>query len=320
MWCARARQRWRRSAVSRFLPNGWDTPARHQVIGLSAGAAAWLETTSDGRLAWQHTTWSAKPSGSDTVAAFASVTARMRGSANRRLSWILAPGLAPSWLQPPSTQVTSLEELNAVAQARASQLFGLPASPIAAEMTWNVMADWHARRPFVCVAVPAGWQQLLQADDNHQAVRYRSAVAQPLLLALSRFRKQLPKEGWLALVLAGEVHLMHRHSGHLTRLRNLRLPADASPARIQALALEEWQREMLRSQLPGEHLNWLDLLPCQRASAESTSLRLIAWTANSRVPAPPLFATSETPSPDTTLDEALQTAWTAEQLLSRDVR
>ena len=306
--------------MSRFLPKGWDTLARRQVVGLSAGAAAWLETTADGQLVWQHTTWKAKPFGSDTAAAIASVTARLRGSANRRLSWILAPGLAPSWLQPPSTQVTSLEELHAVACARASQLFGSPVSPFAAEVTWTVMADWHARRPFVCVAVPAGWQQLLQADDNNQSGRYPSAVAQPLLLALSRFRKQLPKDGWLALVIAGELHIMHRHRCHLTRLRNLRLPANASPARIQALALEEWQREMLRSELPGDHLNWLDLMPRQRNSAEATPLRLIAWTANSRVPAPPLLARSETAAPHMALDEAMQTAWTAEQLLSGDLR
>lgn len=320
MWCARARQHWRRSAVSRFLPEGWDSPGRHQVVGLSAGAAVWLETAPDGRLAWQHTTWSATPSGSEAAAAMASVTARLRGAANRRLSWILAPGLAPSWLQPPSTQVTSLEELHAVARARASQLFGQPVSPVAAEVTWNVMADWHAHRPFVCVAVPTGWQQLLQADDNNQSGRYPSAVAHPLLLALSRFPKQLPKDGWLALVLAGELHLMHRHRGHLTRLRNLRLPADASPSRIQALALEEWQREMLRSELPGDQLNWLDLMPRQRNAAEATPLRLIAWTANSRVPAPPLLALSETAAPHTALDEAMQTAWTAEQLLSGDLR
>ena len=321
MWCARARQRWRRSAVSRFLPEGWHTPARHQVVGLSAGAAVWLEATPDGRLAWQQATWSATPSGSEAAAAMASVTARLNGSARRRLSWILAPGLAPSWLQHPSTQVTSLEELHAVARARASQLFGLPASPIAAEVTWHVMADWHARRPFVCVAVPAGWQQLLQADDNSVAGKYRSAVAQPLLLALSRFRKQLPKDGWLALVLAGEVHLMHRQRGQSTRLRNLRLPPDASPARIQALALEEWQREMLRSELPGDQLSWLDLMSPPHASPDAAPLRRIAWIAHARLPAPlvPTFS-NETSAPETAFHDAMQTAWTAEQLLSGDWR
>lgn len=319
MWSARARQRWRRSAVSRFLPNGWDTPARHQVVGLSAGAAVWLETTPDGRPEWRHTTWNVTPSGSETITAIATVTARLSATAPCRLTWMLAPGLAPTWLQPPPTQVTSLDELHAVACARASQLFGPPVSPIAAEVAWNVMADWHARRPFICVAVPTGWQQLVKADDR-AAGRYRSAVAQPLLLALSRFRKQLPEEGWLALVLAGELHLMHRHRGHLTRLRNLRLPADGSPDRIQALALEEWQREMLRSQLPGDQLSWLELTSPARASTDAALLRRIAWTANLGVPAPPRFVISESPAHQTAWDEAMQTAWTAEQLLSGELR
>lgn len=321
MWCARGRQRWRRSAVSRFLPEGWYKPARHQVVGLSKGAAVWLEKMPNGRFEWQHADWNVTPSGSETTTAIASVTARLSASAPCRLSWILAPGLAPSWLQPPSTQVTSLEELHAVACARASQLFGSPVSPVAAETAWNVMADWHARRPFICVAVPNGWRQLLKTDDNSAAGRYRSEVAQPLLLALSQFRKQLPKDGWLALVLAGEVHLMHRQRGQLTRLRNLRLPADGSPARIQALALEEWQREMLRSELPGDQLSWLDLMSRPHASADAALLRPIAWIANARLPAPlvPTFL-NETPAHQAAWYEAMQTAWTAEQLLSDDLR
>lgn len=320
MWCATVRQRWRRSAVSRFLLERWGRTARHQVVGLASGAAVWLEATPSGSLAWQQVTWNEAPTGSDAAAAIASLTNRLQGSSCRQATWILALGLAPGWLQQPSPQIRSLDELHAVSRARASQLFGAPVSPLATEMTWNVMADWHARRPFVCAAVPAGWQQLLQMHGNGSTLSIRSAVTQPLLLALSRLQKQLPKDGWLALVLAGELHLMHRRAGHLTRLRSLRLPTDGSTARIQSIALEEWQREVLRSQLRGDVLHWLDLMPLDSSPADTALLRTIKWTADPRIPVPPDVAHPETQTPHSAWREAMQTAWTAEQLLSSEIR
>ena len=311
--------------MSRFPPKkmGWAGRSQTaQLIGLAAGAAAWMERAADGRQVWQYSTWRADSHAAGTAAAIDAaidaVVARVQtASPKRPVTWVVSPSLAPSWLQQPSAQIASLSELQAVAQVRAAQLFGTPSSwPQATDAGWNVAGDWHAIRPFLCVALPVAWRELLQPERTGVAGERRRNIAHPLPLALSRLNKQLPRDGWLALAIAGEVHLMQRQRGHMTRLRSVRLPADTpSCTPIELLVQDEWQRELLRSQHHDEVLHWLDLTSKPHAISFGNRWQRITGKPSVHLPdIPPSASGSEVAASSSALHDALQVAWSAEHL------
>lgn len=233
----------------------------------------------------------------------------------QNISWILAPSLARSWVQFPSSQIASLGELHAVAQARASQLFGETVSTAAPSAPWAVTADWQASRPFLCVATPSTWAQPLQ--ELSQGGKH-GLILSPLTLALERFKQQIPASGWLAMTVAGELSISQWTGGRISRLRSVRLPAGSTPEAAQALAMNEWQRELLRSQDSSGHLNWLCLMPGSSQESNFPEIRPIRWTPSPRLTAPPLLGTPGAfTESQAALNEAMLTAWSGQQLLEK---
>lgn len=288
-----------------------------QVVGLTARGAAWLAPGAlGGPPQWQQLAWEVCMSTPSASAALKSVVERVDPLRKQRIAWLLAPSVVRCWLQAPSVQVASLAELQAVAQARALQLFGSPSSVGGSGGAWAVAAQWQANRPFLCLAAPETWAESLQALVAGGNDFGESLMLNPISLALARFQKKIPANGWLAIALAGELIISQWIKGCMSRFRSMRLPVGSSPADMQQLAVTEWQRERLRSQSGSEHLAWLCLMPGKCDVMACPELRPIAWKADPRlVLASFPGATDEFAHTHAALEEAALTAWAGQQLL-----
>lgn len=301
--------------MSRFLHSLAPSRKSVQLVGLSARGAAWLASSATGIQHWQQAAWETCLSASSVSAALKSVMDLVAPSQAQGIAWILAPSLARSWVQLPSPQIASLSELHAVAQARASQLFGEPVSVAVPGAPWAVTANWQASRPFLCVASPGAWVRSLQALSQGGK---NSQILSPLTLALERFKPQIPASGWLAMAVTGELSISHWTDGRISRLRSVRLPTGSTPEAAQTLAINEWQRELLRSQDSSSHLSWLCLMPGSSQGSNLPGIRPIGWTPSPRFTAPPLMGTlGAFTESQAALDEAMLTAWSGLQLLEK---
>lgn len=316
MWCVKAQRRWRKYDVSRFLPEALKPTRLTHLVGLGARGAAWLATDETRSMQWQQTEWDSYSSGFNPEAALKSVIDLIGISPKHHIGWILAPSLARSWIQTPPLQTASLAELHAVAQARANQLFGRASSRIASTQ-WAVTGDWHASQSFLCAAMPSVWSLPLQSVIKRDK---RCSIYSSLTLALARFKAQLPNNGWLALAIAGELNIMHWAEGRMTRLRSTHLPIDSTAASAEALAVTEWQREMLRAQNNSPYLHWLCLLPNANAVSPASNLSAIQpieWTPSERVPIPQRPGNIvESGEEQVAPLEAMHAAWSAQQLIA----
>lgn len=301
--------------MSRFLHSLFPSRKSVQLISLSARGAAWLASSATGVQHWQQAAWDTCLSASSVSAALKSVMEQVAPSPAQGIAWILAPSLARNWVQLPSPQIASLAELQAVAQARAGQLFGEPVCAAGPGAPWAVTADWQASRPFLCVASPGAWVQSVQAlsQDGKDG-----RILSPLTLALERFKQQIPASGWLAMAIAGELSISQWTGGRMSRLRSVRLPVGSTPEAAQTLAMNEWQRELLRSQDSSGHLSWLCLMPGSSQGNHLPGIRPLEWTPSPRLTAPPLLGTPGTlTESQAALDEAMLTAWCGQQLLEK---
>lgn len=277
------------------------------VVGLSRSGLAWLEPDVAGVSRWRNLIFQPATSASMALAALVKVSEQLPWAASTPVMVVMAPSLAQHWVQTPPAQTASLAELHAITHARADLLFGSPAG-----VPWHIAADWHAHQPFLCGCVPAPWTQAANAMGLHPR---QVVIATPLSLALARFDKQLPANGWSALALVGVLHLMHRVRGSPTTLRSVRLQAPAAPANTAALAEREWHREMLRSEKTATELTWLSVTPHEEHAPSSAALRTIAWALMPAVPSPELLHSA--PLADhPAIPEAVLTAWCAQQLLA----
>lgn len=301
--------------MSRFLHSLLPSRKSVHLVGLNARGAAWLMPGATGVLHWSQTSWNNCLTASSVSAALKSVMDLVDPLKTQSIAWIIAPSLARSWVQLPSSQIASLAELHAVAQARASQLFGETVSAAVPGAPWAVTADWQASRPFLCVASPSIWAQPLQ--ELSQGGKH-GLILSPLTLVLERFKQQIPASGWLAIAVAGELSISQWTGGRMSRLRSVRLPAGSTPATAQTLAMNEWQRELLRSQDSSSHLSWLCLMPGSSQDNHLPGIRPVEWTPSPRFTAPPLLgipgAFTESQA---ALNEAMLTAWCGQQLLQK---
>lgn len=304
--------------MSRFLPESVRPVKPTHFVGLNARAAAWLVPSATGLLHWQKMAWDPCSPGFNEAVVVKSIVNLVQTSPQQKIAWILAPSLARNWLQAPSQQIGSLTELHAVAQARASQLFGEGASSAAGREHWAVTGDWQASRSFLCAAMPSVWSESLQFVMTPGK---GNSIHTPLTLALAHFEGQLPNSGWLALAIAGELCIMRRTAERVTRLRSLRLPVNSTPESAEALAIAEWQREVLRSQDSSLHLHWLCLMPDNGAKVYSSAVQAIEWTHSKQLIAPASANFEDQSSEDQiALQETMQTAWCGQQLLSGEAR
>lgn len=279
------------------------------VLGLSTSGIAWLQPNPVGVSYWHNIIFEPDASASTAMAALTKVSEQLPWPASSPIAVVMAPSLAHHWVQTPPAQTASLAELHAITRARADLLFGNPAG-----VQWNIAGEWHADQPFLCACVPAAWTRVVETLGKN---RRQAMTMSPLTLALSRFDKQLPKDGWIAILVAGVLHLTHRIHCRLTTLRSVRMQAQTTPAQAAALAEREWQREMLRTQKVSTELFWLSIMPYGQHTPESPALRAIPWAPLAEVPLPELRHSAPlTDHPGPAVHEAVLTAWCCQQLLA----
>jgi hypothetical protein len=251
------------------------------VIGVAG--AAWLVRNDAQILQLHSVAWQEHQAPRQAIA---SLLNRLHIVRSSDVQWVVAPSLLKHWLQQPPDHIQSLNELHAVTQQRAQQLFGTVYAAGANDhvSSWVVSADWQVSQPFLCGAVPASWHAAWMGDadvaDIHTTSKKSSSIASPLQLILSRFQKQLPSDGWLSVVVACTLYLMYFKGKKCLHFRSLQLETALKAEALQAIALVEWQRDKLRTQLNSDQLYWLCLMPVVTASKTSSALlKPLQWNS-----------------------------------------
>jgi hypothetical protein len=307
--------------VSRFLPKFLrsilGTPGgAATAVGITADGAAWLEHSPTGLTHWRSLPWQgAAPSQALDLLRVQCGLAQFNSC-----QLVFSPSVLRHWLQTPPAQVASLGELRGVAQARCSQLFGAAPATGSDATGWSVSAHWHASQAFICTALPTAWAQALGAPPATQ-----SASHDLVALALQHYRASIPSTGWLALVIAHSLYVLQLKTRSVLSLRVVRLPQQADASQILYTAKDEWTRAMLRSECSASTLSCLYLHPNTVPSIVPTGLQILPTPSAARIPAP--TAAQATPDDAGTgsawselQQEALWTAWSAQQLLNGNQR
>ena len=252
-----------------------------QTIAIGASGAAWVTQAGMQKMQLHSVAWQEQQTAAQVIESLLHGLSLARSSG---VQWVVAPSLLKHWLQQPPDHIQSLSELHAVSRQRAQQLFGSahPSSTNSHGSSWVVSADWHASQAFLCAAMPASWHAALMGKESMQDAIVASnkvgAIVSPLPLILSRFQNQFPSHGWLAVVVANTLYLMCFKNKKCVHFRSLQLEIALKTEELQAIALVEWRRDMLRTQQNSEQLHWLCLMPIAAASkANSACLKHLQW-------------------------------------------
>ena len=227
-------------------------PGAPMVMALDAQCLAW-HPHANTRGPTAVADWALNPA---AVVAQALGLARAAAAAPRTqppsVDLIFAGNVVKHWLQTPPKAVASFEELQMVAQARCSHLFGhTPAD-------WTVTADWHTTRPFVCAALPAASFEALTQDFAAQGVAVRGHTAWGLLT--SRQAQVFASDGWSAVHSPLQVMVWHCTRGHVDALAALPLHAGQDSASVAAVVKQHIQVEAARAaHLVADTPGWLNL-------------------------------------------------------------
>jgi hypothetical protein len=216
---------------------------RPLIVGVSSQGLAWL-APGQPDTAWESWTWAAPEDATVGFIDWLSHHAPHVGRSGRPVQVCLSPDIARHWMQPVPGQTASLAELHAVATATAQRLWG-----DAPDGGWLVTGQWKAVRPFLCTAVPAAWDRAcLEVRARWGEMSFHT----PLLLLLRRYMRRgrlgeaWPRDGWVAFTLAQHVFVLHLDDGQLSDFRCVRSDAAQGAAALEAAALQEARREMLR--------------------------------------------------------------------------
>lgn len=177
------------------------------------------------------------------------------------LDVVAAPDIAVHWLQSPPARLASLDELRRVAAVRCAQLHGGPVE------RWWVTGDWHARRPFVCAALPRAAVQAVHEPLQGRGIRLRWHTAWGLVCA--RRAALFPDDGWSGLRTASRLVMWHCTRGRVDFIRSIAIDAAGARGAVEAQALELIQVESLRAEaLPAGRLHLLDLAGAAPAASD----------------------------------------------------
>ena len=265
--------------MSHFLTKLWPQSAV-QSVAIGASGAAWITRGSVQKPQLQAMHW---PEQTSLTQAIDSVLNRLSLSRSNNVQWNAAPSLLKHWLQQAPDQIQSLNELHAVSVQRAQQLFGSISAPgfTLQSSSWVVSANWDASQAFLSAAIPEGWNAALAEcidRKNTTSLNISAYITSPLQLILASFQRQLPSNGWLAIAVANTLYLMYFKSKACQHFRSLQLKAGLGTEEIQAIALMEWQRDMLRTQQKSDQLLWLCMLPIgSSANVNSVLLKPLQW-------------------------------------------
>jgi hypothetical protein len=165
--------------------------------------------------------------------------------------------------------VVSLAELQCVAQVRCAQLHGGEPD------MWRVCADWDARHPFLCAAMPRVLSELID-----EAWPRRSRVG-TLLGRLVQTSVDWPRDGWACVVTSDHATILRFADARLHGLRSFLLPAASTSAEQLEMLASELLREALRWQQPvAGPVSILNLAPSRQlhpdAKADAVRFQWIA--------------------------------------------
>ena len=250
MSCVRARRLWKRYAVSRSLP---DRPAAPRVLAADRAQLVWTGSGGSGDTC-AVASWSYRePSAAQLQGAFGDAKPGV-------IDVIAANDLALHWVQVPPASVTSFAELRLVAQARCAHLHG--GSPD----DWRVAADWHASRPFVCVALPQDVLVPIEERLNQFKLVPRWHSAWSVLSC--GVPDAFPSDSWSAVRSPARVVLWHCRHAQVDCMATWPVDANEGTASAARRAVQQMHLEISRSgQLGDEVLHWLDLVTDEIALA-----------------------------------------------------
>lgn len=280
--------RWRSKSAASTLP---------LVLGVSGQGVAWLEPEAASPT-WQTWNWPEDTDGPMALKDWVMNQSPTLSGGRQSVQVCLAPSLAQHWVQSVPAQTASLSELHAVAAARAQQLWG----PVPGG--WMVTGDWQPEGSFLCTAVPAAWEPVWAAVRERWGA---IALHTPLLLAQQQGQTQWPQTGWLAVAVAQRLYVQRRVAGRMASLRSVRWPEASTLETLQAQAVQEGRREMLRADSGQEDLHWLALCEGGEQAVADATLKALPWRSAGAMPVVPLDA-----------PEAAQAAWCARQWVEGD--
>jgi hypothetical protein len=305
--------------VSHFLTKLWSAPAV-QTVAIGVTGVAWITRNSLQTRQLQVMSWSEQLSFTQSID---SIVSRLSLQQLSKVQWVAAPSLVKHWLQQVPDQIQTLSELHAVAVQRAQQLFGsaMNSGSPGNDSSWVVSSNWNASQAFLCAAIPMSWHAAIAEHRGQQSasatLNTLSCITSPLQLIMSSFQKELPASGWLAIVAANTLYLMHFENKTCFHFRSLQLKTALSAEEVQNISLVEWQRDMLRTQKKSDQLHWLCMLPTGvSANAKNALLKPLQWRSSHEVSLMD-FSDGDT-SPNSTdlsigLSEVRQAAWCAFQ-------
>ncbi|KAB0574148.1 hypothetical protein F7Q92_19875 [Ideonella dechloratans] len=154
----------------------------------------------------------------DLASALASAVAGLSLRSATVAQVVVADGLARHWVVDPPAGLQSLAELQAVARARAEQMFGPMFGPMSG---WVMEADWQLGRPFLCCALPA-WL----IDGVHMGLGRSVPVETALSTLLSGLRRATAVSGevvWEGFWTPGLFTWVAWQAGRLRWLHSIRL-------------------------------------------------------------------------------------------------
>lgn len=173
---------------------------------------------------------------------------------------VVGNDLARHWLFEPPAGAASLREIQAVSQARFSELYGESADD------WIIAGDWRTGRPFLCAALPK-FVVLALREAAAKATR-GSPITSVLVCALELFHRRLPNSGWCCVRSARSVTFVFLRGGMPVTCRVVPISPDAAFTDVLASGAQELQREAARHALaPVGQATWLDLVPHDARSA-----------------------------------------------------
>ena len=297
-----------------------------QTIAIGASGAAGVTQAGMQKMQLHSVAWQEQQTAAQVIESLLHGLSIARSSG---VQWVVAPSLLKHWLQQPPDHIQSLSELHAVSRQRAQQLFGSVhlSSTNSHASSWVVSADWHASQAFLCAAMPESWLAALMGKESMQDAIVASnkvvSIVSPLQLILSKFQKQFPVHGWLAVVVANTLYLIFFKNKKCVHFRSLQLEIALKTEELQAIALVEWRRDMLRTQQNSEQLHWLCLMPNAAASkASSAFLKPLQWhlanTAYIREAETTAYSGSQS-DVQIDLSEVKLTAWCAVQCVENQL-
>lgn len=148
------------------------------------------------------------------------------------ISVVLADELVHLWQVPPPSGAARPGDLQAAAAFRFQGLFGVPAHE------WRISADWHATRPFLAAAVPAGLMELLEGLAREHRFTLVEVVPQ-LVAAMNAWRRLRRPGAWFGLVHGGVLSLAAYEGMALAAVRTALIPDGADRDWLEAHVARE---------------------------------------------------------------------------------